>query len=462
MKYDIAIIGAGPGGYVSAIRAAQLGKKVALIEKDKLGGLCLNYGCIPSKALINIAHLYKKIKWLRDIGLEIGEVKIDLKRINEWKSKVLERLRKGIQFLLENQGVEIFYGKANLEDKNLIYIEGKNNQEIKADNIIIATGTSLIELPNVRVDNNYIIDSTAALELNSIPESILIIGGGAIGLEFGCAFQNFGSRIFIVEIMDQLLPGFDKEISENLRKIIERKGGKIFLNSTVEKVEIKNGKASVVIKSKEKYEEVVVDKVLLSVGRKPNLEGINFEKIKLNLDKKGFIITDEFQRTNIENIFAIGDVSGPPFLAHKASKQGIIAAEVISGLKSAFDYRAIPSVFFTDPEIVSVGLNYNEAIKKYEVIEGKFPFIALGRALIYGFSDGFVKVLADKNSKVILGIQMIGEGVSDLSGEASLAIEMGATVEDLGFVMHPHPTLTEALMEASENVLKKAIHILNK
>jgi len=268
--------------------------------------------------------------------------------------------------------------------------------------------------------------------------------------------------LYVVEIMDQLLPGFDREISETLRKSIERKGGKIFLNSTVEKIEKNSSKAKVIINKKDAKEEIEVDKILLSVGRVPNDIKDEASKLGILTDKKGFILIDEYQRTNISNIYAIGDIIGPPYLAHRASKQGIVAAEVIAGMKSAYDYRAVPSAFFTDPEVISVGLSYDEASKNRNVILGKFPFIALGRALAYGFSEGFVKVVADQESKVILGMQMIGEGVSDLSGEAALAIEMAATLEDLGFVMHPHPTLTEAVMESAENALKKAIHIINK
>jgi dihydrolipoamide dehydrogenase len=261
--------------------------------------------------------------------------------------------------------------------------------------------------------------------------------------------------------MDQLLPGFDREVSEYLRRIMERRGAKIFLNSTVSEIKISNDKVKAIVNIKDGIKEIEVDKVLLSVGRKPNIEGLNIENVKVARNNKGFIITDEFQRTNISNIYAIGDITGPPFLAHRASKQGIIAAEVISGLKSAYDYRAIPSVYFTDPEFVTVGLNQGE-IKDREILIGKFPFTALGRALAYGTSEGFVKIIADKKTNVILGVQAIGEGVSDLSGEIALALEMGATLEDLSFVMHPHPTLTEAIMEAAENALKKAIHILNK
>ena len=459
-KYDVAIVGAGPGGYVAALRLGQLGKKVALIEKDKIGGVCLNYGCIPTKAIIHVAHLFKKIKWLREIGLEISEPKLDFKRIQEWKEKILERLRKGINYLLNSYSVEIFKGTASFVDHNKLNIR-ETGEEIYSENIIIATGSLPSELPNIKIDGKYVIDSTYALELKEIPKEILIIGGGAIGLEFGCAFLNLGSNVYVVEIMDQLLPGFDREVSEYLRRSMERRGAKIFLSSTVNEIKISNDKVKAIVNTKDGIKEIIVDKVLLSVGRKPNVEGLNIENVKVARNNKGFIITDEFQRTNISNIYAIGDITGPPFLAHRASKQGIIAAEVISGLKSAYDYRAIPSVYFTDPEIVSVGLNEGE-IKDREILIGKFPFTALGRALAYGVSEGFVKIIADKKTNVILGVQAIGEGVSDLSGEIALALEMGATLEDLSFVMHPHPTLTEAIMEAAENALKKAIHILNK
>jgi len=457
MVYDIAIIGSGPGGYVAAIRAGQLGKKVLIVERDKLGGICLNYGCIPSKAIIHIAHLYRKIKWLNEIGVAIGEVKLDFSKIKEWKDQVVNRLRKGIKYLLDSYGVEQIQGNAIINESNRIEVESK---VFEARNIIIATGSSPLELPNVKIDGKDILDSTSALELTELPKSILVIGGGAIGLELGCAFQNFGSELYVVEIMDQLLPGFDKEISETIRRSITRRGAKVYLSSKVMEVKKANGKQKVVIDAQGKIEEIEVDKILLSIGRKPNNQEIKLKGI--NMDKRGYIITDEYQRTNLENVYAIGDITGPPFLAHRASKQGIVAVEVISGMKSAFDYRAIPSTFFTDPEIISIGKSQDEASKEREILVGKFPFIALGRALTQGFSEGFVKVVADKESKVILGIQAVGEGVSELNGEAALAIEASLTLEDLGLVMHAHPTLSEAMMESAENALRKAIHILNK
>lgn len=462
-KFDVAIIGAGPGGYVAGIRAGQLGKKTVVIDKDKLGGVCLNYGCIPSKAIIHLAHLYRKIKWLQELGFEIDVKSIDLNKIQDWKRNVISRLIKGINFLFQNYGVEYINATAKLKDEHSIIISSKDiEDEIYAENIIFAQGSKPAELPNIKFDGNVIIDSTAALELTEVPKDLLVIGGGAIGLELGMAYQSFGSNLYVVEIMDQLLPGFDKEISDLLKRTVERRGGKVFLSSTVEKVEIRNNKAKVIINKKVSTEEIEVDKILLSVGRIPNDIKEDAIKVGIETDRKGFIKVNEFQRTNISNIYAIGDITGPPYLAHRASKQGIVAAEVISGMKSAYDFKAIPSAFFTDPEVVSVGLSYEEASKNRSAVIGKFPFIALGRALAYGFSEGFVKVIADKDSNVVLGFQMVGEGVSDLAGEAALAIEMAATLEDVGFVMHPHPTLTEAIMESAENALKKAIHILNK
>ncbi|HLI46398.1 MAG TPA: dihydrolipoyl dehydrogenase [Geobacterales bacterium] len=457
MVYDVAIIGSGPGGYVAAIRAGQLGKKVLLVEKDKLGGVCLNYGCIPSKAIIHIAHLYRKIKWMNEIGLAMGEIELDYAKIKSWKEQVVDRLRKGIKFLLDSYGVEQIQGNAKIFEGGKIEVEGKS---FDTKNIIIATGSSPLELPNLKIDGKDVLDSTAALELTELPKRLLVVGGGAIGLELGCAFQNFGSELFVVEIMDQLLPGFDKEVSEVIKRNITKKGGHVYLNSKVVEVKKANGKINVVIDTQGKNEELEVDKILLSVGRKPNNQDINLKG--LGVDKKGFVQVDEFQRTNLENVFAIGDITGPPFLAHRASKQGIVAAEVISGMKSAYDYRAIPSTFFTDPEIISIGKSQEEASKEREILVGKFPFLALGRALTQGSTEGFVKVIADKQSNVILGIQAVGEGVSELNGEATLAIEATLTLEDLGLVMHAHPTLSEALMESAENALRKAIHILNR
>src|SRR5579875_627728 len=390
MVYDVAIIGSGPGGYVAAIRAGQLGKKVLLVEKDKLGGVCLNYGCIPSKAIIHIAHLYRKIKWMNEIGLAMGEIELDYAKIKSWKEQVVDRLRKGIKFLLDSYGVEQIQGNAKIFEGGKIEVEGKS---FDTKNIIIATGSSPLELPNLKIDGKDVLDSTAALELTELPKRLLVVGGGAIGLELGCAFQNFGSELFVVEIMDQLLPGFDKEVSEVIKRNITKKGGHVYLNSKVVEVKKANGKINVVIDTQGKNEELEVDKILLSVGRKPNNQDINLKG--LGVDKKGFVQVDEFQRTNLENVFAIGDITGPPFLAHRASKQGIVAAEVISGMKSAYDYRAIPSTFFTDPEIISIGKSQEEASKEREILVGKFPFLALGRALTQGSTEGFVKVIAE-------------------------------------------------------------------
>ncbi len=368
----------------------------------------------------------------------------------------MDRLRKGIKYLLDSYSVDIVYGGATVLSERVLEVEGKT---FEFNNLIIATGSSPLDLPNLKIDGNQILDSTSALDLTEIPEDLLVVGGGAIGLELGCAFQNFGSNVYVVEITDQLLPGFDREASEAIRRSMSKRGAKIFLNSRVVSVE-KGEKLKVSIDTGTKIEEIKVDKILVSVGRKPNNENI---KIKgLQIDKKGFIQVDEFQRTNINNVYAIGDITGPPFLAHRASKQGIVASEVISGLKSAFDYRAIPSAFFTDPEFLSVGKTQEEASKSKEVIIGKFPFLALGRALSQGAGEGFVKVIADKETKAILGIQAVGEGVAELNGEATLAIEASLTLEDIGYVMHVHPTLSEAIMESAENALKKAIHILNK
>ena len=463
---DIAIIGSGPGGYVAAIRLGQLGKKVILIERERIGGVCLNIGCIPSKALISAGKLVKDVRNAGKMGIS-ADVSVDINKLQEWKQSVVNRLTNGVAQLCKSYKVEVIHGTARfLTSTELEVTNQQGNTRINANNVIIATGTSPIELPNARFDGKRIISSTEALTLTEIPSRMMIIGGGVIGLEIGMAYANlFGTELTIIELTEQLLPGTDPELVEVVSRQLGKLGAKIYLKSRFKSASVNiSNKVKAVFQTEDGSEhEEEVEFVLVGVGRKPNTMNIGIEKVGIELTEKGFIRTDKQMRTNVPNIFAIGDVSGGPLLAHKASKEGIVAAEAISGLNSRADFQAMPNAIFTDPEIATVGLSPDQAkVRGIEFDAGKFPFVANARALASSESEGFVKIIANKETKAVLGVEIVGAESSNLISEASLAIEMGATLEDIGLTVHPHPTLPEALMEAAENALGKAIHIQNR
>ena len=467
LSTDVAIIGSGPGGYVAAIRLGQLGKKVVLIEKEKIGGVCLNVGCIPSKALISAGKLVKDAENAGKMGIN-AQVSVDIRKLQEWKQSIVTRLTTGVSLLCKSYKVEVIYGTARFLSNTELEVEreGKDKLTVKANHTIIATGSSPVELPNVKFDGKRIISSTEALALTEVPRRMLLVGGGVIGLEIGMAYSNlFGTELTIVELMDQLLPGTDIELVNIVSKNLEKSGAKIYLKSKFKStsINISNTVKAVFETSDGAEQSTEVDYVLIGVGRRPNSKGLDIEKAGVELNENGFVKVDKQMRTNVPNIFAIGDVSGGPLLAHKASKEGIVAAEVISGLNSSADFQAMPSAIFTDPEIAIVGLSPNEAKSRgVELSIGKFPFSANGRALASNEYDGFAKIIADKSSGVVLGVGIVGPESSNLISEAALAIEMGSSLEDIGLTVHPHPTLPEALMEAAENALGKAIHIQNK
>ncbi len=468
IEADSVVIGAGPGGYVAAIRLGQLGKSVALVENERLGGVCLNVGCIPSKALISASKLVKKARNASKMGID-AEVTVNLAKLQDWKQSVVDRLSNGVGILCRANNVEVMNGTARIVSPNEIELESSDKSRgrttIKCHNIIVATGSSSIELPNLKFDGKRILTSTEALELKESPKKMLIVGGGVIGLEIGMAYANlFGTELTIVELMDQLLPGLDLELVNVVSSNLQRLGAKIFVKSKVKRAESNSDFVIVVFETSDgKTEKIEVDYVLVSVGRKPNSKGIGLEGVGVELTDRGFVQVDKQMRTNIPNIFAIGDVVGGPLLAHKASKEGIVAAEVIAGIQSSADYVAMPSAIFTDPEIAIVGMNASEAKSQgIEILVGRFPFVASGRALASAQPEGFTKIIADKSTGLILGAEIVGDESTDLISEASLAIEMGATLEDLALTVHPHPTLPETIMEAAEHALGKAIHIQNK
>ena len=464
MQYDAVVIGSGPGGYVSAIRLGQLGMKTALIERNVIGGECTNYGCIPSKALIEMSNLYWNAK-NSQMGIVSEKISINFRTFKAWKDQIITKLRDGIRYLCEENGSEIITGTAYIKSPTQVIVKS-NSSELTIDtkNIIVATGSTPIQLPNLIFDNKYILSSKDVFEMDDIPNSLLIVGGGAIGIELGTALAKLGTQVTIVELMNQILPGIDPEIARFEMRILTRLGIKIYTESTVSNINVSNGTIEAFIRKKtgEEY-KVNAEKILVSVGRRPNSNSLGLENAGVKLDEKGFIIVDKKMRTNVSNIYAVGDVVGPPYLAHKAFKQGLTAAEVIGGLPSEYDHKAIPQVIYSDPEIALVGLSDQEARNYgYDPIIGRFSFTASGRALTENSAEGFVKIIADKKTGIVLGAQIIGPKASELISEVALAIEMGATIEDLGFTMHPHPTLSESIMEAAEEALGKPIHMLKR
>ena len=459
---DVTVIGGGPGGYVCAIRAGQLGLKTIVVESDKLGGECVNYGCIPSKSLITVSKLYDKVKDAQKFGLVAPRLNVDFSQMQKWKSEVVEKLVKGIEFLLKGNNATILMGEAELVSRGKIRVTvGDSIEEIETKNVVIATGTKPVQLPGLEFDGKVVIGSREALELTDAPARLLVVGGGAIGLEFASMFQKLGSEVTIVEIMDQLMPGSDPEVVRLVQRKLEGKGVKVHLQSKVLSISRADRFATVAVESPSGGFLLDVDKVLVSVGRKPRTEKMNLEALGVRTDKGGFIITNEKMQTNVEGIYAIGDVRGPPLLAHKASKEGTVAAECIAGKPSAADWKVIPETVFCDPEVASVGLTEAKAAQAgYNVKRSRFQFAALGRALSTGEGEGFVKIVSKAEDGLVLGVQIVGPEASNLISEVALAIEMGATVEDIALTIHPHPTLPEAIMEASETASGKPVHQL--
>ncbi len=462
MEADVTIIGAGPGGYVCAIRAAQLGLKTVIIEEDVLGGECLNYGCIPSKSLITVSKLYDRVKEAEKFGLKFTGLSVDFAQMQKWKGEVVAKLVGGIESLLKGNRVTILMGRAEISDRNKVKVSGPNGQqEIATKQIVIATGTKSAQLPGLEFDGEFVIGSKEALTLMSAPKRLLIVGGGAIGLEFASLYQKLGSEVTIVEIMDQLLPGNDPEVVRVVQRKLEGQGAKVHLKSKVASMSKGKGTVQVSIQTTDGVVTEEVDKVLVSVGRKSNTTGLNLAAIGVKTDDRGFIVTDNKMETNVPGVYAIGDVRGPPMLAHKASKEGIVAAERAAGMPSAADWTVIPDAVFCDPEIASAGLTEAKAAEAgYTVKKSRFQFAALGRALSTGEPEGFVKIVSNAADGRVLGAQIVGPEASNLISEVALAIEMGATVEDIALTVHPHPTLSEAIMEASESAAGKPIHQL--
>ena len=462
-KFDVTVIGSGPGGYVCAIRLAQLGLKTACIDsRTKPGGTCLNIGCIPSKNLLNISENFSKAKNFEKSGIEIGELKLNLSKIMQNKDKAIDTLTKGVAFLLKKNKVTFFNGVGSFKSKNTISILNSNKSEkiIQTNNTIICTGSAPVSLPGINFDEKKILSSTGALSLNSVPKKMIIIGAGYIGLEMGSVWSRLGSEVHVVEFLDHITPGMDREISDEFMKILKKQGIIFHLNSKVET--IKKNDSEVIINFSEKNgnkNTLNSDVVLISVGRRAYTDKLNLKKIGVNLDQKGRIKVDKNFKTNISNIYAIGDVIDGPMLAHKAEEEGIAVAELISGKAGHVNYDIIPGVIYTSPEVASVGKT-EEQLKKnnvnYKV--GKFPFTANSRAKAIDEPLGFVKMLADSKTDRVLGVHIIGPHAGELIAEMTLAMEFGASSEDIARTCHAHPTFSEAIKESALSVEKRQIH----
>ena len=462
-KFDSVVIGGGPGGYVCAIRLAQLGQKTACIEsRGSLGGTCLNVGCIPSKSLLNLSENFHKAKNFEKIGIEVGSLKLNLPKMMKNKEKAVTVLTKGIEFLFKKNKVTYLKGTGSITGTNHISLKSADNtnETIEAKNIIIATGSDPTSIPGIEFDEEKIVSSTGALSLKEVPKKLVVVGGGYIGLEMGSVWSRLGSEVQVVEFLDHITPGMDKEISNEFQKLLKKQGINFNLKTKVET--ISKNKNEVVVNTtdengnKKKFE---CDVVLISVGRKPNTSNLNLDKAGVEKDKKGRIKVNNRFQTNIKNIYAIGDVIEGPMLAHKAEEEGIAVAEIIVGQSGHVNYDTIPGVIYTSPEVASIGKT-EEQLKEnrvdYKV--GKFPFMANSRAKAIDEPEGFVKILADSKTDRVLGVHMIGPHAGELIAEMSVAMEFGASSEDIARTCHAHPTFSEAIKEAALSVDKRAIH----
>ncbi len=463
-KYDLAIIGGGPGGYVAAIRGAQMKKRVVLIESQKLGGTCINRGCIPAKYLLHQTKMVKEIKENRNIEGPLEKIRCNWKKTQDQKAKIIDRLVNGIEFLLKKNGVEFLPGKGFVKNRNQITVKTEEGREvIEVNKIILATGSRPGDLPFLLPNGREVITSREALDFPEIPKKLLIIGAGAVGLEMGTIYQRMGTEVIILEIMPTVLPGSDGEMVRRLERILEAQGLQVLTQMNIKSYQIKEGRVRIkgtCLKTNSSF-EYEADKMLLAVGRNPNSEGLIASDLKLSLDKKGFVEVNNYLETGLSGIYAIGDLIGGKLMAHKASHEGIIAAENSSGAKRMMDYQALPTAVYTEPEFSSVGLTEEEAREKeIKVQVGVFSLRANGRALTLEKQEGMIKVIADKKDKVI-GAHIIAPYASEFISELSLAISKGLRVQDISSSIHIHPTLSEAVMESAMKVKKEAIHMLN-
>ncbi len=457
IKIENVVIGGGPGGYVAGIRLAQLGREVLVIEKKRLGGVCLNEGCIPTKALLSATETIHLAEKFRKAGIEITDYRVDLEKLNGWKSSVVDRLVKGVEFLFKANGVEYLQARAEFAGPGILKTD--TGEEIHFKNAVIATGSRPVEIPGFSFGDG-VISSSEALDVEKVPERLLIIGGGVIGLEIATIYSRLGAKVYVVELMNQILPGVDPDLVKVVEKNLKKMGIEIFTSSRAVGY---TGSYQVKVLTGGTEKILEVDRILLSVGRKPNSDSIGLEKIGILTDEKGYVKTDRSMKTDVPGIYAIGDVRGMPMLAHKAHREGIIAAEHIAGEDAEFDNRVIPAVVYTSPEIATVGISETEARNRgLKIRVGRFPLAANGRAIGMMEYDGFVKIIVDEESDAVIGAGIVAPHAGELIGELALAMELEATSFDIGYTIHPHPTISEAIMEAAEFIHGKAIHIVNR
>ena len=463
-KFQAVVIGGGPAGYVCAIRLSQLGIKTACVEaKNTLGGTCLNIGCIPSKSLLNLSEYFLKAKKLSSLGIEVGEIKLNLDKMMKNKDKAVTILTRGVEFLFKKNNITHFKGIASFKTSNKILItdtQNKKETSIEAEKFIICTGSEPISLPGINFDEKIIVSSTGALSLNSVPKKMLVVGGGYIGLEMGSVWSRLGSEVHVIEFLDHITPGMDREVSKEFMKILQKQGMKFHLETKVEKIKKKNNSAIVSISNREgKKIDFECDAVLVSIGRRPNTKNLNLEKLGIKTNKNMRIIVNKNFQTTVKNIYAIGDVIDGPMLAHKAEEEGIATAELIAGQSGHVNYDVIPGVVYTSPEVASIGKT-EEQLKenniKYKV--GKFSFMANSRAKAINEAEGFVKMLSDYETDKVLGVHIIGSHAGEMIAEVGVAMEFGASSEDIARTCHAHPTFSEAIKEAALSVDKRAIH----
>jgi dihydrolipoamide dehydrogenase len=466
-RFDAIVIGGGPGGYVCTIRLGQLGLKAACVESEEVGGICLNWGCIPSKVLISTAHLYLKAQHSTEFGLRCTGVELDLGTLQDKKQDIVKKLTSGVRSLLRANRATLVEGHAEVIDAKSVRVtsgQGTSSTLTATRGLVIATGSSTLEIPGFPFDGERILGARDAVSLRRVPPRLLVIGGGVIGLELGMLYQALGSELTVVELLPSLLSTVDPECVKVIHRRISQRGGRIFTHTGALGQELQpDGSTLVRLQTADGPTSVECDLVLVAVGMRPRSGGIGLESLGVELDSRGFIRTNQRCETNVPGVYAIGDVSGLPLLAHKASKEGEVCAEVIAGHHSAKDWVSVPAVVFTDPEIASSGMSEQQAAELGRAVKvGRFPFSALGRAMSLGETDGFVKVVSDPSSGRVLGVHIVGPAASDLVSEVTLGLELGVTAEDMAMTIHPHPTLSEAVMEASEAAVGHAIHIINR
>jgi dihydrolipoamide dehydrogenase len=474
-RTDAVVIGSGPGGYVAGIRLGQLGVKTVVVEKERAGGVCLNVGCIPSKALIHAAKTYAKLGHVEELGIRLAAPPtVDMAAMQAWKERIVGKLTGGVKMLLKANQTELVQGAARVAAAGsegwAVTIASSaaggagETRTLVSKNVIVATGSRPIEIPGFAVDQKRVLDSTGGLALTEVPRRLVVIGGGYIGLELGTVYAKLGSKVTVVEALDTVLAGIEPECVQVVARKLRKMGIEVLLEARAQRCDERGDRAVVTVATKDGGTVALdADKILLTVGRRPNSEDLGLAEAGVAIDRKGFVVVDSHMRTNQAGIYAIGDVVGGMMLAHKASKEAEVVAEIVAGHASEMDARTIPAVVFTDPEIASTGMTEAEAQAAGHTLKvGKFPFAGLGRALSVNEPDGFAKVVADAQTGAILGVHVVGNGASDLISEGALAIEMGAVLHDVALTVHPHPTLGESIMEAAKAALGEAVHMVNR